>query len=94
MYRKPRLIGATRTTNDIRICLFKLSTGEPHPAAKQSTIHVLSSQGRPGVSIEIVGDHLVLILTFRRSELLLHDRIFVYDWRNAVQKMVCPNPIR
>jgi len=74
------------TDYDINIVLLKFSTGKPHPAARQSTIHVLSSEWKePETSIEIVGDHLVLILTYHN--LMSNDRVFVYDWRNAVQKM-------
>lgn len=75
---------------DPNIVLSKLSTGEPYPAAKQSTIHVLNSEwSRPGI-IAIVGDHLVLlirVLTHQIHPCMPHDSVFVYDWRNAMQEM-------
>lgn len=82
----------SHTTYDINIVLFKLSTGEPHPAAKESTIHVFKSHwDGPGIGIEIVGDHLVLILTYHNQlEWKPDDLVFVYDWCNAVQTMVRP----
>lgn len=87
--RKPRHVWDSHTTFDIEIVLFKLSTGEPHPAAKESTIHVLNSHwDSPTIGIEIVGDRLVLILSYHNN-LRPDDRVFVYDWRNAVQTMVC-----
>ena len=90
-FRKPCHSLGSSTTYDIKIVLFKLSTGEPHPAAKESTIHVFNSQWeRPAIGMEIVGDRLVLILTYRREHWAPDDLIFVYDWRNAVQTMVRP----
>jgi hypothetical protein len=71
--------------------LFKISTGEPHPAAKESTIHVFNSRwDMPGIDIQIVGDLLVLILSYRHNHWTADDLVFVYDWRNAVQTMVGP----
>ena len=84
--------GIAIPTYDISLVLFKLSTGEPHPAAKASTIHVLTSEwDRPAIGVEIVGDRLVLILSFHHNPWLPDDRVFVYDWRNAEVKMVCPS---
>jgi hypothetical protein len=41
--------------------------------------------------MEIVGDRLVLILSYRRNNHWMpNDLVFVYDWRNAVQTMVGP----
>ena len=89
-FRKPCYLLHSHTTYDINIVLFKLSTGEPHPAAKESTIHVYNSHwDSPGIGIEIVGDHLVLILTYHNNW-MPDDLVFVYDWRNAVQTMVRP----
>jgi hypothetical protein len=87
--RKLRQTWDSHTTYDIKIILFKLSTGKPHPAAKESTIHVLSSHwDNPAIGVEIVGDRLVLILTYPDNPWRPDDRVFVYDWRNGVQKMV------
>ncbi|KAF8815658.1 hypothetical protein BYT27DRAFT_7238326 [Phlegmacium glaucopus] len=80
--------GIPHTTYDIKLVLFKLSTGEPHPAAKESTILVLNSQWEsPRISVEIVGDHLVLILTHHHNHWIPHDRVYIYDWCNAELKM-------
>jgi len=88
LYRKPR-DGIPHTTYDIKLVLLKLSTGKPHPAAKESTILVLNSRwDRPGISVEIVGDRLVLILSYHDNPWMPHDRVYIYDWRNAVLKMV------
>lgn len=81
----------SHTTYDIKIVLFKLSTGEPHPAAKESTIDVFNSHwDLPGICIEVVGDRLVLILPYSNNHWMPDDLVFVYDWRNAVQTMVGP----
>jgi hypothetical protein len=96
-YRKPCHALDSRTTYDIKIVLFKLSTGEPHLAAKESTIHVFNLHwASAGVGIEIVGDRFVLILTYDPNHWMLDDFVFVYDWRNAVKIMVVPfiNSIR
>jgi hypothetical protein len=66
-----------------------LSTGEPHPAAKESTIYIFNSAwDRPKISMEIVGERLVLILSYIPNRWMPDDLVFVYDWRNAVKTMV------
>ena len=88
--RKPCRVFGAPTRYDLKIVLFKLSTGERHPAAKESTIHVFNSPwDRPKIGIEIVGDRLVLILAYHSNPWTPDDHVFVYDWRNAVQTMVC-----
>lgn len=42
---------------------------------------------KPAVGIEIVGDHLVLILSFNNGQ-RPDDRVYIYDWINDVLKMV------
>ena len=90
-FRKPYNVPGSPTTYEIKIVFFKLSTQEPHPAAKESTIHVFNSRWqKPAIGIEIVGDRLVLILTYRDNDSMPDDLVFVYDWRKAVQTMVGP----
>ena len=40
--------------------------------------------------MEIVGNRLVLILSYNSNRWMPDDLVFVYDWRNAVKTMVGP----
>ncbi|TEB26755.1 hypothetical protein FA13DRAFT_1010701 [Coprinellus micaceus] len=80
---------------DIALHIKQFSTGQPHPGAKQPRISAFKSEyARPGIGIEIVGDNLVLILSYQRDRnATLPDRLFVFDWRSGVLKtsLVAPN---
>jgi hypothetical protein len=43
---------------------------------------------RPAVGIEIVGNNLVLIITYGVSRRPPDDHMFIYDWKSGVLKMV------
>jgi len=70
----------------IELELVELCTGKPHPHARESCIHVTTAEwDDPTIGIEIIGDSLILILSF---EQLPDDQIFIYEWQTAVLKMV------
>lgn len=75
---------------DIALHIKQFSTGQPHPGAKQPRISAFKSEyARPGIGIEIVGDNLVLILSYQRDRnATFPDRLFVFDWRSGVLKTV------
>lgn len=43
---------------------------------------------KPAIGIEIVGDNLVLVLYYHRNDAKPDDKVFIFDWRTAVIKMV------
>ncbi|KAF9553352.1 hypothetical protein CPC08DRAFT_822345 [Agrocybe pediades] len=75
-------------TYNIGMDILQFSTGKPHPDATQPYILVLNSTGeKPAVGIEIVGEHLVLILCYYTPGNNLEDNIFVYEWKTGMVKM-------
>ncbi|KAH9476481.1 hypothetical protein JR316_0010393 [Psilocybe cubensis] len=72
---------------DIEMQYLQFSTGLPHPRAVHKNAHVMSSPWeKPAIGIEIVGENLVLILTFiNRGR--TDDRVFIYDWMSDVVKV-------
>ncbi|KAJ3484819.1 hypothetical protein NLJ89_g11951 [Agrocybe chaxingu] len=72
---------------DIELTLREFSSDQRHPQAKEERILVMTSPyEKPAVGIEIVGDHLVLILTFYHHPHQPNDRVFIYEWRTSVLK--------
>jgi len=78
----------------IELELLNFSTGTPHKLASHPKIHLTTTvpfaAGRLGISLEVVGDHLVLLLfhmAFR--DIVTHDHFFLFDWKRGTLKMVC-----
>ena len=83
----PRL--DTPRTFDIDLSILKFSAGQPHPEARESKIHVLNSRWeKPAIGIEIVGDHIVLVLYYLNAA-SPEDHVFIWEWRTGVLKTVC-----
>jgi hypothetical protein len=75
------------------LILLKISTGMPHPSVTQPVIHLTettSTQGQCSVMLEIVGDNLALLLTYRQHLGLRADpdTFQVYNWRTGTLKAV------
>ncbi|EPQ57661.1 hypothetical protein GLOTRDRAFT_74568 [Gloeophyllum trabeum ATCC 11539] len=69
--------------------ILQFSTGKPHPLAAQPVIPVVEATtlfGHISVGIEIVGDLLVLLLTFPFA-LDAEDRLYVFDWKTGDVKL-------
>ncbi|KAF8888711.1 hypothetical protein CPB84DRAFT_1849531 [Gymnopilus junonius] len=78
---------ALRPLYKIELQFVQFSTGKPHPDARESRIHVMNSQWeKPAVGIEIVGDHLVLILCFYNAQ-RPEDRVYIYEWKTNTLKV-------
>lgn len=80
-------MSGTRVTE---LILLKISTGMPHPSATQPVIHLTettTTQGQCGVMLEIVGDNLALLLTYRQY-IGDPDTFQVYNWRTGTLKAV------
>ena len=76
---------------DIELVLFEFSTCKPHPQAQKHVIHVMNTPWeKPAIGIEIVGDNLVLVLYHYRHNAKPEDRVFIFEWKTAVVKSVCP----
>ncbi|CAA7261285.1 unnamed protein product [Cyclocybe aegerita] len=72
---------------DIELTLREFSSDRRHPQAKEERILVMTSPyEKPAIGIEIVGDNLVLILTFYNHRDKPDDRVFIYEWRTSVLK--------
>ncbi|KIL62124.1 hypothetical protein M378DRAFT_805600 [Amanita muscaria Koide BX008] len=69
--------------HSIDLVLLKFSTGEYHPHARHSLIHVQrSASARPYITVRIVGDNLALIF---------HDedgsKLFIFDWKTGHKRL-------
>lgn len=72
---------------DIDVELRELSTNASYRLAQNSTLYVMRvEREEPAVHIEIVGQHLVIIVLFHRKEIT--DRVFIFDWKNNMLKAV------
>ncbi|KIM38398.1 hypothetical protein M413DRAFT_46795, partial [Hebeloma cylindrosporum] len=84
----------TARTFDIELSILKFSTGQPHPEAREHKIHVLNSRWeKPAIGIEIVGDHLVLVIYYLNN-FNPDDHIFIWEWRTGVLKTHFTAPYR
>ncbi|KAG7085483.1 hypothetical protein E1B28_003046 [Marasmius oreades] len=66
------------------LSLYQLSTGKPHPLAKQPVLEVMreeSQLGAPVVNCEIVGDYLALIVSFWFP--IGPCEVFVWNWKTG-----------
>ena len=91
--RRPKALrGATRVTE---LVLLNISTGQHHVMTTQPVIHVTETtplQGHCSIMLEIVGDHLALLLTFEghsQDEIGNHnDTFYLYNWRSGTLEFV------
>ncbi|CAL1712229.1 unnamed protein product [Somion occarium] len=76
----------SRATLKLSVQLLQLSTGRNHPLASQPTLEVDSYSiaiAPPGLSIEIVGDKIVLLLTFPYGGPDVIVKLFVWNWKTG-----------
>ncbi|KAJ6535754.1 hypothetical protein B0H19DRAFT_1271476 [Mycena capillaripes] len=74
----------------IDVLLLNFSTGAPHPLAAQPTLHIHDvelNRGRPGVSLEIVGQNLALSLMYWNDESRDMDGLYLYNWKSGLAKI-------
>ncbi|KAG6840243.1 hypothetical protein C0991_007991 [Blastosporella zonata] len=75
----------------IEIRLLQFSTGKPHPLAREPVLFVreTNSWTRPSILMEIVGNHLVLVLTHVRVMQFVQgrDRMYVFEWKTGTVKL-------
>jgi hypothetical protein len=82
----------------IELSIRQLSTCKPHPLCKTPDIFLHHSDGRrPTANLEIVGAHLVLIVTYQLSflDMLMgtaqrEDKMYIFNWKTGDLKLVCP----
>jgi hypothetical protein len=75
-------------TNVTELVLLSISTGEHHPSTTQPVIYLTETttgQGHCSIMLEIVGDNLALLLTYRQHLGLrvAPDTFHVYNWRTG-----------
>ncbi|KAJ7290063.1 hypothetical protein C8J57DRAFT_1114049 [Mycena rebaudengoi] len=78
------------TQMSLDIVLLNLSTGKPHELATNPIIHVDdvdAARNRPGISIEIVGENLALLLVYWDNEETDKDAFHLYNWKLGTPKM-------
>jgi hypothetical protein len=80
-------------TSVTELVLLNVSTGEHHTSATQPVIFLTETravQGHCSVMLEIAGDNLGLLLTYRQHLGLVAgpDTFQVYDWRTGTLKAV------
>ncbi|KDR70836.1 hypothetical protein GALMADRAFT_254444 [Galerina marginata CBS 339.88] len=96
----------TPTTQiDVDIMLLQFSTGLPHPLLVPGQTFLKrvctapTEWDRPASRIEIVGDHLVLVLYFPNADAQLtlappDDQVYIWDWKTGVLKLSFTAPVR
>ncbi|PPQ96873.1 hypothetical protein CVT26_006060 [Gymnopilus dilepis] len=78
LLRTPRIQNGT-TEYCFEVALYQLSTGQPHPLAKEHRMFVTTStMENPTVYIRIVGELLVPIFSFGDTD--EEDLIFIFNW--------------
>lgn len=83
------LVNTQPHMNEIELQLLEFSTGLRHPLASKWRFPVAKLLlDRPSIGIEIVGDHLVLVLSSYNNHWRPYNAVFVYDWKTATQKIV------
>ena len=90
MNRRPK--DPRRETRIIELVLLNISTGQHHVMTTQPVIHVaeVTVQEHCSVMLEIVGDHLALLLIYDyEDEIGSHnDTFYLYDWRSGTLEFV------
>ncbi|KAJ6612856.1 hypothetical protein B0H10DRAFT_2222746 [Mycena sp. CBHHK59/15] len=72
------------------VMLLDFSTGKPHELATNPIIHIHdieASRGPPGITMEIVGENLALLIVYWHDENVDMDTVHVYDWKLGTPKM-------
>jgi hypothetical protein len=82
-------------TNVTELVLLSISTGEHHPSTAQPVIYLTETttgQGHCSIMLEIVGDNLALLLTYRQHLGLrvAPDTFHVYNWRTGALTATLP----
>jgi len=86
-YRTPSSTNQGRHVFEIHLLQF--STGKPHPLAKSPVIRVSESPWPfPSLGMEIVGNHLALILTHHTIRSQPDDSFYIFDWKAGTLNMV------
>jgi hypothetical protein len=70
----------------IEIHLLEFPTGNPHPSATLQTLFVTRTEQearRPGISLEILGRHLAILVTYGTHTSNLLDQLILFDWMNG-----------
>ncbi|KAM6497469.1 hypothetical protein JOM56_007942 [Amanita muscaria] len=76
-------VGNQADMHSIDLVLLKFSTGEYHPHARHSLIHVQrSASARPYITVRIVGDNLALILHDQDGS-----KLFIFDWKTGHKRL-------
>ncbi|KAF9448675.1 hypothetical protein P691DRAFT_775215 [Macrolepiota fuliginosa MF-IS2] len=90
---QPRTVhkGAAKPTtiHDIRVHLNQLSTGEPHPDVRCTTISFETREEfeTPMVTMRCAGDNMVLVLQDRGESNEPDDQVLVYEWKTGELKL-------
>ncbi|KAM6497468.1 hypothetical protein JOM56_007941 [Amanita muscaria] len=76
-------VGNQADLHSIDLVLLKFSTGEYHPHARHSLIHVQRSpSARPYITVRIVGDNLALVLHDQDGS-----KLFIFDWKTGHKRL-------
>jgi hypothetical protein len=77
----------------IELELLNFSTRTPHKLASCPKIHLATTitlaSGRLGISLEVVGDNLALLLFHMGfQDMVSYDHFFLFDWKKGTLKVV------
>jgi hypothetical protein len=70
----------------LEIHLLQFSTGQTHPSARVRSLYVSKASnynGRPGISLEVAGDHLAMLATHNRDFRPVNDLFKMFNWKTG-----------
>ncbi|KAF8880290.1 hypothetical protein BD779DRAFT_1675988 [Infundibulicybe gibba] len=80
----PCSIDAENPRFRLQLSLLSFRTRKPHPLAEKPNILIGNiSQVKPSIFIEIVGDHLALVMTYTFNASRLPDRFYLWNWKTG-----------
>lgn len=91
----PSLLQLFNTPTKIILCFMCLEMGGAHPLAREPNL-LLDMQvpvNLLDVRVDVIGDHIVLVLVDLRMENPESDTIYLVDWEQGRMTLVSPCPL-
>lgn len=76
------------------VILLRYSTMKAHDGSEKPIFSLCTAtekQGRPSIAIEVSGENLAIVASFRENAVIYElDGMYIYDWKAGRRKTVCP----